>query len=272
MIAKAIKEEHPRPRPLHLTVEHFFKGYPGLQHAGGQDRRRAGASRQRPPPAARRGAARARLPRGPQGHGEALQGPLQAAPLRPRRLRGGRHAGQGADRADRRRRRGGVHADLRARERPPAPDRAPVLPDHADVPALRAGRLPRLPARQVQDPLPRADPDRPVGRRAVARSRPRADRGGRHPGAHPGGADRHGRPRDAPCGSDDGEPRPRHRRLLLLGRPPRAGARARRAHRGDHRRQPRGPDLRAGAHGVRPRRHASTRCCAGSCRRRRSTR
>jgi 1-acyl-sn-glycerol-3-phosphate acyltransferase len=30
MIAKAIKEEHPRPRPLYLTVEHFFKGYPGF--------------------------------------------------------------------------------------------------------------------------------------------------------------------------------------------------------------------------------------------------
>jgi 1-acyl-sn-glycerol-3-phosphate acyltransferase len=30
MIAKAIKEEHPLPRPLHLTVEHFFKGYPGF--------------------------------------------------------------------------------------------------------------------------------------------------------------------------------------------------------------------------------------------------
>src|SRR6476661_4146151 len=30
MIAKAIKEEHPRPRLVHLTVEHFFKGYPGL--------------------------------------------------------------------------------------------------------------------------------------------------------------------------------------------------------------------------------------------------
>lgn len=30
MIAKAIKEEHPRPRPLHLTMEHFFKGYPGF--------------------------------------------------------------------------------------------------------------------------------------------------------------------------------------------------------------------------------------------------
>jgi 1-acyl-sn-glycerol-3-phosphate acyltransferase len=30
MIAKAVKEEHPRPRPLHLTVEHFFRGYPGF--------------------------------------------------------------------------------------------------------------------------------------------------------------------------------------------------------------------------------------------------
>jgi 1-acyl-sn-glycerol-3-phosphate acyltransferase len=30
MIAKAIRDEHPRPRPLYLTVEHFFKGYPGF--------------------------------------------------------------------------------------------------------------------------------------------------------------------------------------------------------------------------------------------------
>ena len=30
MIAKAIKEEHPRPRRLHLTVENFFAGYPGF--------------------------------------------------------------------------------------------------------------------------------------------------------------------------------------------------------------------------------------------------
>jgi 1-acyl-sn-glycerol-3-phosphate acyltransferase len=30
MIAKAIREEHPHPRPVHLTVEHFFKGYPGF--------------------------------------------------------------------------------------------------------------------------------------------------------------------------------------------------------------------------------------------------
>ena len=30
MIAKAIREEHPVPRPVYLTVEHFFKGYPGF--------------------------------------------------------------------------------------------------------------------------------------------------------------------------------------------------------------------------------------------------
>ena len=30
MITKAIKEEHPRPRPVSITVEHFFKGYPGF--------------------------------------------------------------------------------------------------------------------------------------------------------------------------------------------------------------------------------------------------
>ena len=30
MIAKAVREEHPHPRPVHLLVEHFFKGYPGF--------------------------------------------------------------------------------------------------------------------------------------------------------------------------------------------------------------------------------------------------
>ena len=30
MIAKAIREEHSNPRPLHITVEHFFKSYPGF--------------------------------------------------------------------------------------------------------------------------------------------------------------------------------------------------------------------------------------------------
>jgi len=30
MIAKAVTTEHSRPRPVHLTVEHWFKGYPGV--------------------------------------------------------------------------------------------------------------------------------------------------------------------------------------------------------------------------------------------------
>jgi 1-acyl-sn-glycerol-3-phosphate acyltransferase len=30
MIAKAVREEHPHPRPVNITVEHFFKGYPGF--------------------------------------------------------------------------------------------------------------------------------------------------------------------------------------------------------------------------------------------------
>jgi 1-acyl-sn-glycerol-3-phosphate acyltransferase len=30
MIGKAIKEEHPRHRRMYMTVEHFFKGYPGF--------------------------------------------------------------------------------------------------------------------------------------------------------------------------------------------------------------------------------------------------
>ena len=101
MIAKAIKTEHTRPRPLHLTVEHFFKGYPGLSHARVEARRRPRPPGQRAPPAPRRGAARARLPRGPQGHREALQGPLPAAALRPRRVRGVRDARPGADRPGR---------------------------------------------------------------------------------------------------------------------------------------------------------------------------
>ena len=45
MIAKAIKEEHPRPRPLHLTVEHFFKGYPGFSMLAAEDRRGARPTR-----------------------------------------------------------------------------------------------------------------------------------------------------------------------------------------------------------------------------------
>ena len=118
MIAKAIKEEHPRPRPLHLTMEHFFKGYPGLQHAAAEARRRRRPTR---PTCTGCSCDEEQLvlvfPEGAQGHREALQGPLPPAPLRPRRLRQGGDAGRRADRPDRRRRRRGGPAGLRADHR-----------------------------------------------------------------------------------------------------------------------------------------------------------
>ena len=117
MIAKAIKTEHARPRPLHLTVEHFFKGYPGLSllvaKLGGVPAHPANVHR------LLHDEEQLVLvfPEGAQGHGEALQGPLPAAALRPRRLRGVRDAREGPDRPRRARRRGGGDADLR----PPQP-------------------------------------------------------------------------------------------------------------------------------------------------------
>ncbi len=113
MIAKAIQEEHPRPRKLHLTVEHFFKGYPFFSMFVAKIGGVPAHPGQRAPPAPRRAAARARLPRGREGDREALQGPLPAAPLRPRRLRRGGDARRRPDRPDRRRRRRGGDADVR---------------------------------------------------------------------------------------------------------------------------------------------------------------
>ena len=176
MIGKAIREEHPYPRPLNITVEHFFKGYPGLLDAAAEGRRGGRPPRQRAPAAVRRGAARARLPRGPQGHREALQGPLPPAPLRPRRLRRGGDAGARADRAGLRGRRGGGRAGVRPAQPAAEADRAAVRAAHAHVPAPRAARHARLPAGQVQAPLPGADPLRRAGHggRQARWSRPSA--------------------------------------------------------------------------------------------------
>ena len=135
------------PAPAQHHRRALLQGLPGLQHAAAEDRRGRRPPGQRPPPAGRRGAARARLPRGPQGHREALQGPLQAAPLRPRRLRRGRDAGEDADRPRVRGRRRGGPADLRPPERAPEGHRPDLRAAHADVPALRPARDARVPAR-----------------------------------------------------------------------------------------------------------------------------
>ncbi len=169
MIAKSIKEEHARPRPLHLTVEHFFKGYPGfsmlLPKIGAVPAHPANVHRllydERQLvlvfPEGRKGTEklykdRYRLRR--FGRGGFVAAAMKArAPLVPVAVVG---------------RRGG-RADLRPPHRAPEAHRLPVLPADPDLPALRDRRDARLPPREVQDPLPRADPDRPVGRRALAR-------------------------------------------------------------------------------------------------------
>ena len=170
MILKAIKEEHSRPRPLHLTVEHFFKGYPGFSmlvaKIGGVPAHPANVHRLLADeeqlvlvfPEGRKGTEklykdRYKLRR--FGRGGFVEAAMRAkAPIVPVAVVG----------------RGGGDADLRPHVRAPAPHGPAVLPDHADLPAPRAGRLPRLSARQVQDPLPRAHPDRRHGARSRGRT------------------------------------------------------------------------------------------------------
>ncbi len=152
----------------------------------------------------RRGAARARLPRGPQGDREALQGPLPAAPLRPRRLRRGGDAREapivpvavvGAEEAMPIFAHVGLAA---AAHRPASTSRSrPASPGSAWPPA--SAYLPAKFRIRFLEP----DPDRPVGRRAVERPGPRADRGRGHPRPDPGGALDMLASAAGPCGSDD---------------------------------------------------------------------
>ena len=136
----------------------LLQGQPAVLDAGAEDRRRARPPGQRPAPALRRGPARARLPRGPQGHREALQGPLPAAALRARRLRRGRHARAGPDRPDRGRRRRGVDAGVRPARHAPAPHRLLYFPITPTFPHLGLlGFLGYLPAKfkiRFLEPIP----------------------------------------------------------------------------------------------------------------------
>ena len=139
------------------------------------------------------------------------------------------------DRPGRRRRRRGGDAGLRAARACAEPDRADLLPDHAPVRALRACSARRPACRRSSSPLPGAGPDGPWGgalgdggaRADVAddvraRSRPSWSTSSRIA---------------ARCGSDELQARPRHRRVDLLGRPGRPGARARSAARRGRRRR-----------------------------------
>ena len=160
MIAKAIREEHPHPRPLNITVEHFFKGYPGfsmlIPKIGCVAAHPANVHRLLFDeeqlvlvfPEGRKGTEklykdRYRLRR--FGRGGFVEAAMRArAPIVPG-VRGGR---------------GGGAADLRAPEPAQAADGPDLHAAHAHLPAPRAARDARLPAGQVQAPLPRADPVR----------------------------------------------------------------------------------------------------------------
>src|SRR4051794_28127052 len=216
------RQGDPGGAPARTAAAHhgraLLQGLSRLQHAAAEDRLRTGAPGQRPPPAQGRAAARAGVPRGPQGQREALPRPLPLAPLRPRRLRGGGDARERPDRAGRRRRRRGGGADLRPRQAAPAADRPHLLPDHAHVPALRAARHARLPAREVPHPLPSPRAHREMGppaRRAVAGQGARADRRRRDPRHDPAARARHGREADLGLAVD--ERRVASRRILLTG-------------------------------------------------------
>ena len=93
MIAKAIREEHPDPRPLYITVEHFFKGYPGFSMLIPK----IGCVAAHPANVHRLLYDERQLvlvfPEGRKGTEKLSPGPLPAAALRPRRLRRGGDAG-----------------------------------------------------------------------------------------------------------------------------------------------------------------------------------
>ena len=115
MIAQGDPRGAPEPAAALPDGRALLQGLSGLLDADPEDRRRRRPPGERAPAAVRRAPAGARLPRGPQGDREALQGPLPAAALRPRRLRRGGDARRGeAGPALRRRGRGGG-ADLRPR-------------------------------------------------------------------------------------------------------------------------------------------------------------
>ena len=117
MIMQAIRHEHPVPRPIYMLAEHWFKGYPGV----GLLTNKIGVVPAHPANAQRLLADEQRLalvfPEGQKGIAQALLAALQAAPLRPRRLRAHRDARGRADRARRGGGRRGRDADLRARAR-----------------------------------------------------------------------------------------------------------------------------------------------------------
>ena len=271
MILKAIKEEHPRPRPLHLTVEHFFKGYPGFSmlvaKIGG-------------------------VPAHPANVHRLLDDEEQLVLVFPEGRKGTEKLYKDRYQLRRFGRGGFVEAAMRARA-PIVPvavvGAEEAMPIFAHVSVLQrltgllyfpitptfphfglAGFVGYLPAKfkiRFLEPIPTdqwgEEPWQDRGLVQTVADEIRAP--------HPGGADRHARP--PPLGLV----RMTLRILVtgvssLLGRAARAGARG--ATRASRRSSASAPTTRRSSSSARSSCASapSTRCCAGSCRRRRSTR
>ena len=240
MIAKAIREEHPHPRPLNITVEHFFKGYPGfsalLPKIGCVAAHPANVHRLLYDeeqlvlvfPEGRKGTEklykdRYRLRR--FGRGGFVEAAMRAqAPIVPACVVGAEEAAP-------------VFAQIGLLKRVTGLLYFPITPTFPHFGLL--GMLGYLPC-QVQAALPRADP---VRRGGLARGQgARPDGRSRGPRAHPGEPLGHARQRAGRSGSGERglAAHPRDRPVDLLGRPARAGARGVPRGRGGDRRGQRG--------------------------------
>ena len=164
MIGVGIMKEHPLPRWTRALVLNWAFELPFLSYFMRKVGGVPGQSVQRQP-AARAGPPGDGLPRGRQGHRQAVLGALPAAALRPRRLRRGGAAHRRPDHPDGgRRRRGDLPEDRRlAAARPPR--RRALRADHPDLPLARAAR-PDPAAVEVADRVLRARSTSPnTGRR-----------------------------------------------------------------------------------------------------------
>ena len=154
MTAVAVHTETPGHRFLRLLGAELRLP---LARASGRwpaSRRDAGLRRRRRAAARGRRAGR-RLARGVQGHRQAVPRAVQAAALRPRRVRAGRPRGRRADHPGVDRRRRGDPPGARQRPDAGPPARPAVLPADADVPLARAARA-RPAAEQVVHRVRRA--------------------------------------------------------------------------------------------------------------------